>query len=297
MKPRAFACYLALTTGSFGAAVPTHSPSPLETEICVYGGIAGGVIAAVQPHRMGRSVILVSPEARLGGLSSGGLGQTDIGNKRAIGGLAREFYERVARHYARPEAWNHQALGTYKSVGQSATDPGEPAMRTFEPHVAAGIFEDFVRENQLAVLRGERLDLARAVEESGARITAIRLESGRIIRARVFIEATYEGDPANRIPFTAPARYDARHYDLLLRNFETGLKILLLHNAGMPNLKTNNNTGFSTDFIGENYAYPEADFATRDRIRAARFACVQGLLSTPASRPRVPEKIRTAVAT
>ncbi len=382
MKPRAFVCYLALTTVSIGAAVPTHSPSPLETDICVYGGTAGGVIAAVQAHRMGHSVILVSPEARLGGLSSGGLGQTDIGNKRAIGGLAREFYERVAHHYARPEAWNHQARGTYKSVGQSATDPGEPAMWTFEPHVAAGIFEDFVRENQLTVLRGEGLDLARAVEKSGPRLTAIRLESGRIIRAQMFIDATYEGDlmakagvayrvgreanaefgetlngvqtlratahqflpgvsphvvpgdpgsgllpgiaatgpgvegagdarvqaynlrlcltnhPANRIPFTAPANYDARHYELLLRNFEAGLKILPLHNAGMPNFKTdtNNNTGFSTDFIGENYAYPEADYATRDRIRAAHLAYVQGLLWTLASHPRVPEKIRTEAA-
>jgi FAD dependent oxidoreductase len=354
------------------------TPAPIETDICVYGGTAGGVIAAVQAARLGHTVVLVSPDSRLGGLSSGGLGQTDIGNKRAIGGLARNFYERVAQHYARPEAWTRQPIGSYRSIGQSATDPGEPAMWTFEPHVAEKIFEDFVRENHLNVLRRERLDLARAVEKSGARLTAIRLESGRVIRAKMFIDATYEGDlmaktgvayrvgreanaefgetlngvqtqqakahqffpgvspyvvpgdpasgllpgisptgpgtegaadakvqaynfrlcftdaPANRIPFPQPAGYDVRNYELLLRNFEAGLKILPLHPADMPNRKTdtNNNTGFSTDFIGENYSYPEADYATRDRIRAAHLAYTQGLLWTLANHPRVPEKIR-----
>jgi hypothetical protein len=66
----------------------------------------------------------------------------------------------------------------------------------------------------------------------------------------------------------------------------------------MPNRKTdtNNNTGFSTDFIGENYAYAEADYATRDRIRAAHLAYTQGLLWTLTNHPRVPEKIRAEAA-
>jgi hypothetical protein len=379
MNPRRLACCLLMSVVFARAA--THSA--LETEICIYGGTASGVIAAVQAAKLGRSVILVSPDAHLGGLSSGGLGQTDIGNKRAIGGLARQFYERIAQHYAHPEAWTQQSRASYKSVGQSATEPGEPAMWTFEPHVAEKIFEDYVRENKLTVLRRERLDLARAVEKSGARLTAIRLESGRVIRAKMFIDATYEGDlmakagvayrvgreansefgetlngvqtqhatahqflpgvspyivagdstsgllpgitaptpptldgsgdarvqaynfrlcltdaPANRIPFTKPTDYDERNYELLLRNLEAGLKILPLHNAGMPNRKTdtNNNTGFSTDFLGGNYAYPDADYTTRDRIRVAHLAYTQGLLWTLANHPRVPEKIRTEAA-
>jgi hypothetical protein len=383
MNPRPFACRLFFTTALFLTPLRAAGPVPLETEICVYGGTAGAVIAAVQASQLGRSVILVSPDAHLGGLSSGGLGQTDIGNKRAIGGLARQFYERIAQHYARAEAWTQQIRTAYKSVGQSAIESGEPAMWTFEPHVAEKIFEDYVRENKLTVLRRERLDLTHAVEKSGARLTAIRLESGRIIRAQMFIDATYEGDlmakagvsyrvgreansefgetlngvqtaqakshqffpgvspyvvagdpssgllpgittatpppadgsgdarvqaynfrlcltdsPDNRIPFAKPAVYDERTYELLLRNFEAGLKILPLHNAGMPNRKTdtNNNTAFSTDFLGENYAYPEADYATRDRIRAAHLAYTQGLLWTLANQPRVPEKIRIEVA-
>lgn len=376
MNPHRLACCLLIST------VLARATAPVETEICIYGGTAGGVIAAVQAAELGRAVILVSPDAHLGGLSSGGLGQTDIGNKRAIGGLARQFYERVAQHYARPESSTRQTRTSYKSVGQFATESGEPAMWTFEPYVAEKIFEDYVRENKLTVLRRERLDLAHAVEKSGARLTAIHLESGRVIRAQMFIDATYEGDlmakagvsyrvgreansefgetldgvqtqratahqflpgvspyviagdptsgllpgltttgpgpegsgdarvqaynfrlcltdaPDNRIPFTQPAGYDARAYELLLRNFEAGLKILPLHNAGMPNRKTdtNNNTGFSTDFIGENYAYAEADYATRERIRAAHLAYHQGLVWTLANHPRVPEKIRAEAA-
>jgi len=379
MKPYPMVTWLVLTTALLRAAPP---PAPLDTAICVYGGTAGAVIAAVQATRLGQSVILINPDAHLGGLSSGGLGQTDIGNKRAIGGLARQFYERVAQHYAKPAAWTQQPFGSYRSIGQSATEPGEPAMWTFEPHVAEKIFEDLVRENKITVLRHERLDLTRDVEKTGARLTAIYLESGRSVRAQMFIDATYEGDlmakagiayrvgreanvehgetlngvqtrhatahqffpgvspyvipgdatsgllpgvastslgaegtgdtrvqaynfrlcftdaPANRIPFPKPSGYNERNYELLLRNFEAGLKILPLHPADMPNRKTdtNNNTGFSTDFIGENYAYADADYATRDRIRDAHLAYTQGLLWTLTHHPRVPDKIRAEAA-
>ena len=379
MKPYPMVTWLLLSAALLRA---TPTTAPLETAICVYGGTAGAVIAAVQANQLGQSVILINPDAHLGGLSSGGLGQTDIGNKRAIGGLARQFYERIAQHYAQPAAWTQQPFGSYRSIGQSATEPGEPAMWTFEPHVAEKIFEDLVRENKITVLRRERLDLARSVEKTGARLDTIYLESGRSVRAKMFIDATYEGDlmakagvayrvgreanaehgetlngvqtrratahqffprvspyviagdaasgllpgiastgpgaegsgdsrvqaynfrlcftdaPANRVPFPKPAAYDERHYELLLRNFEAGLKILPLHPADMPNRKTdtNNNTGFSTDFIGENYAYAEADYATRDRIRAAHLAYTQGLLWTLTHHPRVPEKIRAEAA-
>ena len=379
MKPRPLVTWLVLSAALLHAA---PAPYLIETAICVYGGTAGAVIAAVQATHLGHSVILINPDAHLGGLSSGGLGQTDIGNKRAIGGLARQFYVRVAQHYAQPSAWTQQPFGSYRSIGQSATEPGEPAMWTFEPHVAEKIFEDLVRENKITVLRRERLDLARSVEKTGARLNTIYLESGRSVRAQMFIDATYEGDlmakagvgyrvgreantehgetlngvqtrqatahqffprvsayviagdatsgllpgiaangpgvegsadarvqaynfrlcftdaPGNRIPFPKPASYDEIHYELLLRNFEAGLKILPLHPADMPNRKTdtNNNTGFSTDFIGENYAYADADYATRDRIRAAHLAYTQGLLWTLTNHPRVPKKIQAEAA-
>ena len=70
-----------------------------EADICIYGGTAGGVAAAVQAARMGKTAVIAEFGNHLGGMSSGGLGATDIGNKGAIGGIAREFYRRVAQHY------------------------------------------------------------------------------------------------------------------------------------------------------------------------------------------------------
>ena len=73
---------------------------PLEAEekahdIVIYGGTCAAVVAAVQAKKLGKSVVIVSPDKHLGGLSSGGLGWTDTGNKAVIGGLARDFYHRV----------------------------------------------------------------------------------------------------------------------------------------------------------------------------------------------------------
>src|SRR6266702_1816305 len=77
-------------------------------DVVVYGGYAAGVIAVVQGKKMGKSVVIVSPDKHLGGLSSGGLGFTDTGNKAVIGGLAREFYHRVWKHYDSDDAWKWQ---------------------------------------------------------------------------------------------------------------------------------------------------------------------------------------------
>ncbi|MBC7816876.1 MAG: FAD-dependent oxidoreductase, partial [Planctomycetaceae bacterium] len=84
------------------ADVATKSP---PYDIVVYGGTSGGIIAAVQATKMKKSVVLIEPSKHLGGLTSGGLGATDIGNKSAIGGLSRSFYRRIAEHYAKDDAW------------------------------------------------------------------------------------------------------------------------------------------------------------------------------------------------
>ena len=81
------------------ASVPASAQESIPTyDIVIYGGTSAGVAAAVQATRMNKSVVLIEPGTRLGGLTSGGLGQTDIGNKQAIGGISREFYARVAKH-------------------------------------------------------------------------------------------------------------------------------------------------------------------------------------------------------
>ena len=128
-----------LVTMSLGwLAGPLAANSSTETgyDVVVYGGTSAGVVAALQAREMGKSVVLIEPSHRLGGLSSGGLGQTDIGNKAAIGGLARQFYQAVREHYRSPAAWKWQRREEYMDSGQTRTTVGEDAMWTFEPSVA-----------------------------------------------------------------------------------------------------------------------------------------------------------------
>jgi hypothetical protein len=170
--------------------------SAAEYDVVVYGGTSAGVTAAVQARRMGKSVVIVSPDKHLGGLSSGGLGFTDTGNKAVIGGLAREFYHRVWLHYQRPEAWKWQKREEYGNKGQGtpAIDGAQRTMWIFEPHVAEKAFENFTREHEIPVHRNEWLDRAVGVTKAGARITSIRTLSGKTYAGRMFIDATYEGD-------------------------------------------------------------------------------------------------------
>src|SRR5213595_185601 len=92
-------------------------------DIVVYGGTSAGVAAAVQASRMGKKVVLIEPTKHLGGLTSGGLGATDIGNKAAIGGIAREFYQRVKKHYDAESAWKWQKAADYRNVGHVSNVP------------------------------------------------------------------------------------------------------------------------------------------------------------------------------
>ncbi|MCP5524908.1 MAG: FAD-dependent oxidoreductase [Verrucomicrobiales bacterium] len=182
----------ALLSSSLGAAT---------YDVVVYGGTSAGVMAAVQAKRMGRSVILVCPDQHLGGLSSGGLGWTDTGNKAVIGGLARQFYHRVWQHYQGPDAWKWQAREEYGNRGQGtpAIDGAERTMWIFEPHVAEQVFEDFIRENDIPVQRNLWLDREHGVVKENGRIVEITLLDGESftgmsVRGRMFIDATYEGD-------------------------------------------------------------------------------------------------------
>jgi hypothetical protein len=169
--------------------------SAAELDLVVYGGTSAGVIAAVQAKKMGKSVMIVSPDKHLGGLSSGGLGFTDTGNKAVIGGLAREFYHRVWKHYDQPSAWKWQKKEEYGNQGQGtpAIDGGQRTMWIFEPHVAEQIFEDLVSEFKIPVDRDEWLDRTPLTKVSG-RITQIKVLSGKTYAGKVFIDATYEGD-------------------------------------------------------------------------------------------------------
>jgi hypothetical protein len=195
MNPAA-RCALILLASFLLTGCSTIRQQPTTYDLVIYGGTSAGVMAAVHAKQMGKSVIIVGPDKHLGGLSSGGLGFTDTGNKAVIGGLARDFYHRVWRHYDRPEAWTWQAKSEYGNKGQGtpAIDGAQRTMWIFEPHVAEQVFEDYVKEFEIPVHRDEWLDRANGLRKAGGRIHAITMLSGKTYEGRMFIDATYEGD-------------------------------------------------------------------------------------------------------
>ena len=184
-----------LTIAAACCISPRATAAPTATyDLVVYGGTSGGIVAAIQARAMGKRVVLLEPSTHLGGLTAGGLGATDIGNKSAIGGLSREFYRRVAAHYARDASWIHQRRDAYKS-GRGSRDSGEDEMWTFEPHVAEQIYRDWLKESGVEVMLSQRLlRNGQGVSKQGPHITALICEDGSRFHAQMFIDATYEGD-------------------------------------------------------------------------------------------------------
>jgi len=185
---------LSLAISAQGADPATQKA--YEADVVVYGGTAAGVIAAVQTTRMGKSVILVCPDKHLGGLSAGRLGWTDTGRKEVIGGMARQFYHRIWRHYQKNDAWQWQKPSEYGNRGQgtAAVDGAERTMWIFEPHAAEQVFEDLVAEHDVPVHRDRWLDRSNGVRKDNDRIVAITMLSGETYQGSMFIDATYEGD-------------------------------------------------------------------------------------------------------
>lgn len=344
-------------------------------DVVVFGATSGGVTAAVQAARMGKTVILLEPGNHVGGMTSSGLGLIDIKGTDSVGGLAREFFDRVGKHYA---AENIEL----KKFGNQGW--------TVEPHVAEEIFNGMLNETKAPVEFGFRLA---AASKSGARITGIQDESGRVVRGKMFIDASYEGDlmarakvkyviaresrkqygedlagilpeaknsparglridpyarpgdpssgliplvqsgavgnegdasdaiqdynyrlcltrdPNNKIPIAPPADYDPGRYELVGRFLTaaaaTGEPLSLREDRKTPGwyfLKpysiphgktdTNNSGWISTDYAGYSQDYPEADYATRQKIAKAHENYIRGLLHFLATDSRVPENIR-----
>lgn len=156
-----FALLLLVAAGNLRAA------TVVDTDICVYGGTSGGIAAAIQATRMGKTVSLAVFNTHLGGLTTGGLGATDVGNTGSIGGVSREFYRRIGQRYGQIERFN------------------------FEPKVARSVYEDWLVEIGVTPRWNQRLA---AVTKDGQRIVQITMEDGTIYRAKMFIDATYEGD-------------------------------------------------------------------------------------------------------
>lgn len=159
----------------FLAATTNMAQSLQEADVCVYGGTSAGVIAAYTAKMYGKRVILIEPGKHLGGLTSGGLGYTDIGNKYAVSNISRDFYRKIGKHYGKFEQW------------------------IFEPHVAEALFQQYIQSAGVTVLYDYRLS---GVKKNGSDIQEISIEqssnpavsSHKTIRAKVFIDCSYEGD-------------------------------------------------------------------------------------------------------
>ena len=173
-----------------------HNNYFFEADVVVYGGTSAAVIAAVEVAQSGKSVILVSPDVHLGGLTAGGLGWTDTGKKEAIGGLSRNFYHRIWQYYNKDEAWRWQMREDYGNRGQGtkAIDGSKRTMWIFEPHVAESVFEDYIKEFKIKTFRNEWLNRSSGIQKNNSKLVSFTTLSGKVFKGKVFIDATYEGD-------------------------------------------------------------------------------------------------------
>lgn len=169
---------------------------PTTYDLVIYGGTCAGIIAAVQAKKMGKTVVVVGPDRHLGGLSAGGLGFTDTGNKAVIGGLSRDFYHRVWLEYQKPETWKWQKRDEYGNKGQGtpAIDGVNRTQWIFEPSVAERVYESYVKEFAIPVHRDEWLDREKGVKKENGRVVSITMLSGKTFAGKMFLDSTYEGD-------------------------------------------------------------------------------------------------------
>ncbi len=333
----------------------------LDVDVCVYGGTASGVVAACVATQRGRSVVLLNPGVYLGGMTTGGLSWTDSGKKHVIGGMSRRFYQACGRRYGRDEEW------------------------LFEPGVAQQVMDAWAAEHDVPVHHRQYLD---KVEVDGQRIVAVRMLSGLEVRARMFVDATYEGDllakagvphtigresnavygetlngvqprdkhqfshavdpyvetgeaasgtlpwvhegeigpagsgdhriqaynfrvcltdkPELRVAWRKPAGYDASEYVLGARWYhsEKNRYNETLRDDGelakfdrlsvRHKVDANNHGPFSSDYIGANWAWPEASYAQREAIFQAHRVYQQGLYWFFANDDSVPGRYREA---
>lgn len=323
-----------------------------KQDVLIYGATPAGITAAITLKKKGYDVRIAECSRFVGGMTSSGLGATDLGAEQAIGGLAKQFYDEIAKHYGK-----------------------EKCVR-FEPHVAEHIFKTWLEEHEIDVQTEQFIE---SVLREGGQIQDITMTDGTIYEAKQFIDASYEGDllayagveyivgreastvykeiyngvqfgtqhhkfesfidpyieegnPASgllygisdevvteqngtgdhrvqaynfrmcltkdqKVPFPKPNGYERNHYALLLRYINAGYwDAMKLHTPLMKGKTDLNNHGaFSTDFIGMNYAFPDADYESREEMYQQHVTYVAGLLYFLANDEGIPSVIREEV--
>ncbi|WP_313239220.1 FAD-dependent oxidoreductase [Sphingobacterium multivorum] len=334
-------------------------------DVVVYGGTSAAIIAAMEVVNSGKSVILINPPGGgLGGMSTNGLGCTDVLHPEILGGLTRQFYQDIKIYYSDPLNWFQGSAANFARY----TINGD-IMLWFEPKAAKSVFKGYIEKLKIPILHGQRLNLNKLIQKnSDNAIVFLEMESGLKVNGKMFIDASYEGDimaksgvkytvgresnslygeysngiqrignwsrnempdnintnsnkiqkslskngtgdskiqaycfrmcltniPYNRIPIEKPVGYDEKEYELLFEYLKVYKDVPFFDLNLMPNGKTDsNNSGpFSTDYVGENYNYPEASHVERENIVDKHKRYQMGLLWTLANHPNVPEYLR-----
>ncbi|MCB0344927.1 MAG: FAD-dependent oxidoreductase [Bdellovibrionales bacterium] len=324
-----------------------------ESDVVIYAATPAGIAAGAAAAREGLSVIIIDQDQHIGGMMSSGLGASDRCDHGLIGGISKSVFNRIGRHYGMALTWH------------------------FEPHVAENVFEQIIKESGITVIRQEVLS---DVKKEGNVVKSITTDSGDVFQAKVFLDASYEGDlyaaagvsyavgrepgsqyseqfagvqpyvanrqfpiavpakdksgriyhrvnpkrPAefgsgdkkimaynyrlcmtkereNFVPISKPKNYRAEDFELFLaflqRRPHTLLKELF-HFFPLKNKKfdVNNRIAFSTDFVGANWDYPEANADERSKIAWAHRDYTQGLFYFLGNDERVPPLLRKNTA-
>ena len=144
-----------------------------EYDLCVYGGTPGGITAAISASREGASVVLLEQTRHVGGLATSGLNRDECNHldRPTLGGLCEQFLEEAVK----------------RSNGRWT----EGSSRTWQSGIAERVFLEMLKKAGVEVRYEQLLD---QVGKDGTRITELRVQGGEIYRAKVFIDATYEGD-------------------------------------------------------------------------------------------------------
>ena len=167
-------------------------------DVCIYGESASGVMAAIQSARLGKKTVLVSKNTHVGGMATSGLTATDINRQDQVGGIAAEFYGRIWDYYIQPEVWRNQTRDEFMESSKKRTFSGKNDDRqiqwVYESGVAERIMKDMLDEAGVKVIYNAPLDLDDGADVCDGRICAIHLMNGMDVKAKMFIDCSYEGD-------------------------------------------------------------------------------------------------------
>lgn len=172
--------------------------APKKYDVCVYGETVAGAGAAIQAARMGKKVVLISQTKHIGGVSASGLTATDLNRFAVVGGIAREFYQNIYAYYQKPESWKNQNRDSFFVASRKRTYTGKndslKMQWVYESKVAEKVLTDMLKAAGVTLIYNQKIDEKLQVAKVGTKINSIQMQNGAKYEAKMFIDASYEGD-------------------------------------------------------------------------------------------------------